>query len=486
MRLFYFIFTYINLPMKKRLLFILLVAGHMAFAQNWNCIKPGEKKYFTNSANYLRGIRIDSIAVSGTDTIYFPFNTVRLYLWQVSPIYFDGNWVSNRIVKHIDGTFIFDTYQDSIVLKTQAQLGDSWIFNTDTLGTYFKATVTSVDTMSILGTLDSIKVITLTSHDTANTQGASIINGQKIIISKGNGFVALPELFLFPYRQPGSTAYGNIQETHYEAAGMEAFHLINYIEPIALSIYDYHPGDFLEFTGVKYTTVETTTADVIRSVDSTANTKTYTIDETGTEMRYDQYGNKVYNKTARTYKLLADSSIVLGGLMPEEKYLTYSYYYPLDSSFCRPGALYKDISASFPYLGGEPFEKTYKVGVGELVYKTQTGGGPIIYNYSWLNAYDISGQLCGPFYWPENIQKISASTINIYPNPANESITVNTDKAIDKTITICDILGHKVKEITENKEAVNIPTSDIVNGMYFIQVRSDGQLLKTEKVIIQH
>lgn len=475
--------------MKKLLLVILLFVINNAFAQNWNCIKPGEKKYFTNSSNYLRGIRIDSIAVSGTDTIYYPFRTTRLYLYQNNlgnlP-FFNGTWVGNSIIKHIDGTFVFNTYLDSIVLKSQAQLGDSWIFNTDTLGTYFKATVTSVDTMTVLGSLDSIKVFTLTAHDTTNTQKASIINGLQIIIGKNNGFVSLPELFLFPYRQPGSIAYRNIAETYFYETGMSTFTLINYIDPVGLAIYNYHLGDFLEFDGVQATTVQTTTADVIISVDSMANSKTYTIDETGEEIHYDQYGNKVYNKTARTYKLFADSSFVLGGLMPEEKYLTYSYYNPFDSSFCMPGALYKDVDAYFPYLGGQPFEKKYKVGIGCLTNMVQTGGGPIIINSSYLDAYYISGNLCGPFYWPEKVQEVKAAQIDIYPNPANESITIKTDDAIDKLITISDILGHKVKEVISDKAVTNISTADIVNGIYFVGITQNGQLLKTGKVVIQH
>jgi hypothetical protein len=59
---------------------------------------------------------------------------------------------------------------------------------------------------------------------------------------------------------------------------------------------------------------------------------------------------------------------------------------------------------------------------------------------------------------------------NIYPNPANDKVSINLKNYGNATIQLFNILGQEVKTVytTENKVEVNV--SDLNSGIYFIRV----------------
>jgi hypothetical protein len=140
-----------------------------ASAQNYNCIQPERKSYFINETGYLRGIRIDSVNEQPEYKIFYPFHTPRKY-WDMFFEYgvdgaddtAGGSWLGKKIIIRNDGTYLFDTYfGDTVVIKTQASVGESWVFFNDTSLIYYKATITSKSTRIINDILDSVKVITV-------------------------------------------------------------------------------------------------------------------------------------------------------------------------------------------------------------------------------------------------------------------------------------------------------------------------------------
>lgn len=58
-------------------LLILLCTMLTTVAQNYQCVQPGSKQYFTNSTHYLRGIRIDSTKTIGGVQYLYPFKSPR-------------------------------------------------------------------------------------------------------------------------------------------------------------------------------------------------------------------------------------------------------------------------------------------------------------------------------------------------------------------------------------------------------------------------
>jgi hypothetical protein len=155
-------YFYINaiLPMKKLLLVVpIILISFCCQAQNWQCVNSGELRYFINDDNYLRGMRIDSVKQDGADSILYTFRSHRG--WIYNP-HWGGSWLGDKIILKQDGTHLFiNAWNDTITIKSHAILNESWILNTDTLDVFFVASITAIDTMTILGVLDSVKTITI-------------------------------------------------------------------------------------------------------------------------------------------------------------------------------------------------------------------------------------------------------------------------------------------------------------------------------------
>src|SRR4051812_6776223 len=132
--------------MKKYILVAILFSSYLCNAQNYQCLQSGVKHYFINGNGYLRGIRIDSVKVIGTDMFFHPFKTLRGYHPDYGGAFtFDGaagSWLGEEVIMQADGTFLFDnTSKDTTVIKSQASVGDSWIFYSDSSVNYYTATV---------------------------------------------------------------------------------------------------------------------------------------------------------------------------------------------------------------------------------------------------------------------------------------------------------------------------------------------------------
>lgn len=93
----------------------------------------------------------------------------------------------------------------------------------------------------------------------------------------------------------------------------------------------------------------------------------------------------------------------------------------------------------------------------------------------------------------ENINSLDPESIALYPNPADQTVHLIINSSIEDELllTITDIIGRKhfYKEIktTINKGTINIdiPTSDLKNGMYFINIQNKN-LNRTEPFIVNH
>ena len=225
--------------MIKIYAFILCFTCFYSFGQNYNCFQPATKNFFINSDHYLRGIRIDSVATATDTAIYYPFHSKRYFDFVVDSV--SGSWLGKKVLGLSDGTFLFDTHWGyAITIKTRALPGDSWTFYHDAGTQHYEATLLSMDTMTVLGSMDSIKLIHITAYNGTTVDPTDSINGREIILSKDHGFVQTFDLYTFPYH-PGTNDY-------YSACGHQVFKLINFTTPTQSSIYDFNPGIVLNAT----------------------------------------------------------------------------------------------------------------------------------------------------------------------------------------------------------------------------------------------
>ena len=76
-------------------------------------------------------------------------------------------------------------------------------------------------------------------------------------------------------------------------------------------------------------------------------------------------------------------------------------------------------------------------------------------------------------------QSVSNSNINIYPNPTNGLLNINTNENIN-SISIYNIIGKQVLN-TIDKETINI--SSLEDGIYFIDITTEKGIY-TQRIIL--
>jgi hypothetical protein len=87
---------------------------------------------------------------------------------------------------------------------------------------------------------------------------------------------------------------------------------------------------------------------------------------------------------------------------------------------------------------------------------------------------------------PAGVNEFSAadSGFEMFPNPANENLTIETHKPAT-LIEVTDMLGRVITTITPTAAATTINTAELAEGVYLIRVHS-GNAVTTEKLSVTH
>ena len=78
--------------------------------------------------------------------------------------------------------------------------------------------------------------------------------------------------------------------------------------------------------------------------------------------------------------------------------------------------------------------------------------------------------------------------ILMYPNPANQSVTIDLSQSTENLseIVFFDIVGKKVKvtnALGENQ--ISIDVSDLSKGVYLIEIQTENKIKTTKKLMVQ-
>jgi hypothetical protein len=84
--------------------------------------------------------------------------------------------------------------------------------------------------------------------------------------------------------------------------------------------------------------------------------------------------------------------------------------------------------------------------------------------------------------WPTGVKENATAGLLIYPNPANDILTIETSKPGQHFIEITSINGQLLYRSKMEKSTIQIDLSSFQKGIYFITVRSRDQVW-TEKII---
>ncbi len=494
--------------MKKVFLLVILFSTYLCRAQNYQCLQSGVKHYFTNGNGYLRGIRIDSTRTIGSDTVYYPYHTFR-YPISAAMDSTNGSWLGSRVIQQPDGTFLFNTvWKDTVVIKTQANPGDSWVLYNDTSSKYYIAKVTATDTMSVLGVLDSVKDISITAYSGLTIDSTDPINYFEMILSKNNGFVKTFDLYDFPYHAPDSIMWIDWYVSYIAGSGYlgsaasigsfsgvyafsSVFSIVPY-NPTQLEIYNFSVGDafyrqvYANENG-SYDPIDNRYA--YDSIIGKTIIDPYHVEYNVYEWYYDthyyydpppsHYATVVTYFNSNTVTFTADTSFVINLVeLPEEIGTSDSayFYLPNDTQKCFRSPYYSVIKPVV--FEGCPQSRTYKGGFLDFAYKNYTidPTDPTVIGCSTFISMSTlfsikDGTYCGSH--PDRFLTVNELAKNehliLYPNPANTTLAISCSAAIN-TVAISNVIGQTIYSHNYNTDKVEVNVAGLPAGVYFVKI----------------
>ncbi len=529
--------------MKRTLLLLTFcIISLCSFGQNYNCFNTSEVTYFISGRNFLRGMRIDSVRVDGADTIYYPYRTCRAYNYLRLSRFSGcdsfhmntngGSWLGGRVVKHPDGTFVFDNnYGGSVTIKTQANLGDTFSFYQDSTQISFWAQVTSIDTQTILGTIDSVKTYEIHSDSAGTAFTADWLNHFTFKISKTKGFVRAFDLYTFPYRKLDSirqvrffdyyldhlldnVGFGDlgVYRNNYPDTFNSVFNIVRFRNLTEKQLYNRHAGDVL---GTVDEYENATGISRIKTFDSVTSIDLYTPDSivySGVDSITETYSSTGYN-TYRFYGTMGGGSASNHRLMfdmtklPEELNNDYFlYYFPNDtgdtSSPCYFSALYTceykyfrddtgsiwPVSSYFGY-GIAPYfySTTYRPGVG-IIGKNRSPNDYPHERRSLLYLY-INGTSCYGLR-PAVLRTIENANpkefvFDVYPNPVINQLNMKFYDKSTKFVSVYNIVGQNIY-FNSCVGELKIDTKAWFQGQYVIVVNDEYGNRQVKEIMVVH
>jgi PKD repeat protein len=85
------------------------------------------------------------------------------------------------------------------------------------------------------------------------------------------------------------------------------------------------------------------------------------------------------------------------------------------------------------------------------------------------------------------IEELTSEQISIYPNPANDYITISIDNSIEfATISLIDVLGKEImsRNVTQSTSQLNL--SGISNGIYSLKLKDEHNHSFTKLIVVNH
>jgi hypothetical protein len=146
----------------------------------------------------LEAFRRDSVSpLAGQDTVFFSYRTI---IPQLNPSdcldTTNGSILGRMVYEKSDGIFLFfNRTHDTLTLKTQASLNETWKFAGLPQNGKLEAKVTSLGSENILGLTDMVKTISLQAKNSLGNDIPYYLNQQTIKVSQHYGLLKMPDTY---------------------------------------------------------------------------------------------------------------------------------------------------------------------------------------------------------------------------------------------------------------------------------------------------
>lgn len=486
-----------------------------SFSQNYATVYSDKEALYKNDnwgsqhaeerlcglSGYL-GMDIDSSKTIGAHIIHYHFNTLRRlpesladcgssYFYKKVPI-----WTGSKTIIKNNGENIFLTNNgDSIRIKTNANINDTWHFFDFINGDYFEAEVTGLSMGTVLTVLDNIKVITLTLKDNTGNPVTHDFNGKEILLSENYGLVKAYDFSRFPL----DTSAFTLQGVSSPDLGIQNI--------TAREIFDYNVGDefhiddassYVPYNG-RFTKERRIVLSKIISLNQ--DTLTYQIERiliTHTYNWQDDSHDSSSVKDTVTEKVIVSKLSSLGFIpskikVPETD--NFSTIYCLNnSSYNFNNRLVKSEGFILHSSNDPCFEPVITSGMDTYEYFVE-GLGAYYEGDNFPNQYHrrLIYYKKGSETWgtPDvllslNQKNKSEITSAASPNPFNDFTILKIDNPSKQTykLTLMDIYGKVIREYSFNEDQLMIRNDGNLKGLYMYKLHNDKNEAGTGKLII--
>lgn len=482
--------------MRHYLVISLIVFGITVNAQNYQLFNTDAKKVFATTSELAKtySLVFDSVLIQSSGTVYYPYKTVgdigyesdTCPVWGAYCYHQDmPSWLGSEVQSTGDGySFITNTGPSLNMIFNLAPI-QAHIFYEDTLQRFSMSRVSPVaDTMSILGTIDSVQRYQISHTDLLGNFINSELNTWEIVIGKELGLVSFFRIDSFPQVLEPLVIMG----TDSPEAGF--YRLTND------KVYDYLPGDIIqtyvfyhnplyqELSWTNYITdsfierIETADSlkyKVIREI-YIPDSSSLTVDTAWLKYRkdvviagipFDWVGYEVF----RTGSLQVMDYCGLN-LWTFHSWDGHLLYCSDENSWCE-----------FDEFGFSSTSMVYVEGIGLYEYHTGAVGPPTFpFSGSGINYFSKQGVECGERVVGIDEHPIKDFSLIISPNPASSSFSIrgNLNKS---DLKIFDLHGKTVLEIKNYNSSDIIDISRLPQGVYLVRL-IDGKSALNGKLVV--
>ena len=180
--------------MKKLILLLLFAIQFVNLsAFDFQTVYSHRTTLFTNANGNVKSMRIDSVKFNG-DSILYPLKNIQQLDYNCYTPY-GASWLGSKIIINKSWNYFLNAKNDTLKIKTDAKLLESW-FILKKNGISFEAIVSKIDTLTVLGVLDSVKTIKLSAYGFGVYSNK--FNHGEILLSKNFGLLKTYPLLNFP------------------------------------------------------------------------------------------------------------------------------------------------------------------------------------------------------------------------------------------------------------------------------------------------
>ncbi len=493
-----------------KILYIIIISLYfsaISFSQNYLTIKPDAIAcYYGIDNESIFPIRIDSIKTHGDSIDYYSFCMIRpipnsIYYTEKGP-----SWIGKKMVDCGNGINLFFNYEnDTIFIKTNALLNESWRMYTYSNGDYLTATVSDIIPENFIGITDSVKTITLLLRNSLGVSLPGIINTYQYKLSKHYGFFIIPDFYNFPYHT------GTVDDLYISTPEMEIIGISNpqygWQNLTIADVFGMQTGDEIHYDYIHvngpYPGAYSENRSIIKKYLNRHESSNHDTINFEIEVCQRSVISNMSETTTNYYHDTVSSTIIIPGnsfnYLPLEPFFDgfqWGYFNKIDTIGHRPNHV-------FIYDYNDSLVNNYLIDSWTDVYYYQNIGNETFHFNNYYNSdediqtyhyYNVNSVAWGtPYICDSLLASVNTihsdnSSISIFPNPANNYIEIQLQDNLpgNVKIEIINSYGSTVYRELLSEKHKRLNTRNYPSGIYFIKVSGNNNKVINKKLIINH